>query len=239
MPQPTTSTADHPMLDNMYWHALTTEHAHFAIGDDHARRYPAQVSPIVAMARHDEAGFAALKKIVGPKEMVGGFGFTPPFPEPWTLVFSGEGVQMVCTHPIAERPLADTADLEIVTLGLADAPEMLALVALTEPGPFMPRTVEMGRYLGIRMAGQLVAMAGERARLPGYTELSAICTHPDHVGKGYATHLTANLINTNFDRGITSFLHVSSENPRAKGLYEYLGFVHRRAFTVSAFQYSE
>lgn len=240
MPQPPASDPNHPMLDNPFWHALTTEHAHFAIGDEHARRYPAQVSPIVALAHGDEAGYAALKQIVAPGEMVGGWGFVPPFPAPWRFVFGGVGWQMICPQPMADRPLApDSADTEVVILGLADAEEMMALVALAQPGPFMARTVEMGRYLGIRVAGQLVSMAGERARLSGYCEISAVCTHPDHLGKGYASHLVTRLVNTNFEQGILSFLHVDSANVRALGMYEHLGFVHRRSIKIAAIQYTD
>lgn len=202
MPQPTASDPNHPLLDNPFWHALTTEHAHFAIGDEHALRYPAQVSPIVALAHIDEAGFAALKQIVAPGEMVAGWGCAPPFPAPWRFVFGGTGLQMICPQPLADRPLApDNADTEVVILGPGDVEEMMALVALTKPGPFMPRTGEMGRYFGVRVAGQLVSIAGERACLPGYREISAVCTHPDHLGKGYASHLVSRLVNTNFDRG--------------------------------------
>ena len=211
-----------------------------AVGDEHARRYPAQVSPIVALAHVDEAGYAALKQIVAPGEMVSGWGFTPPFPAPWQFVFGGTGLQMICPQPPADRPLAPgSADTQVVILGPGDAEEMLALVALTEPGPFMPRTMEMGRYFGVRVAGQLVSMAGERACLPGYQEISAVCTHPDHLGKGYASHLVSRLVKINFERGILSFLHVSDANTRALGMYEHLGFVHRRSINIAAIQYTD
>lgn len=236
--------ADHPMLDNAPWRALNTVHAHFAIGDDHARRYLPQVSPIVGMAhvgtaQSGEAGFAALRRIVAPGEMVGGFDLGPPYP-PWELIFEGTAIQMIQAQPPDVAPLApNLPEMEVVVLSTADAADMLDLVAIAQPGPFMPRTVEMGRYLGIRLGDDLIAMAGERTRLPGYTELSAICTHPDHVGKGLATHLVTRLIDSHVQQGIISFLHVDVNNTRAKGLYAHLGFVERRRFLVAAFQYTE
>jgi predicted GNAT family acetyltransferase len=114
-----------------------------------------------------------------------------------------------------------------VILNESNVPEMMALTELTKPGPFNERTHQMGEYFGIRCDGKLVAMAGERLRVPGYTEISAICTHPDRLGKGHAAALTSLLIHRIIDRGERPFLHVRAENTRAVALYERLGFEKR------------
>ena len=115
----------------------------------------------------------------------------------------------------------------MAALTIADVPDMLSLVELTKPGPFSPRTIEMGRYVGFRQEGQLVAMAGERFAVPGYREVSAVCTHPDHQGRGYARQLVSYLVNDNLQRGNVLFLHVRAENTRAYTLYETLNFRQR------------
>jgi predicted GNAT family acetyltransferase len=111
----------------------------------------------------------------------------------------------------------------------SDVPEMLALTKLTKPGPFGPRTHEMGDYFGIRNSEALAAMAGERLRIPGYTEISAVCTHPDHTGYGYASALMSMLMERICGRGELPFLHVRPENTRAVQVYERLGFTKRAA----------
>ncbi len=113
-------------------------------------------------------------------------------------------------------------------LGEDDVQEMIALTKLTKPGPFATRTREMGDYFGIRKDGVLVAMAGERLRLPGFTEISAVCTHPEHLGQGYARQLITLLLKRIQGRGERAFLHVREENTRAVGLYERIGFRKRK-----------
>jgi predicted GNAT family acetyltransferase len=135
---------------------------------------------------------------------------------------------MVCAGPIEER--AD--GYEPVVLGDADVPAMLALTELTHPGPFGPLTHRLGTYIGIKIEGRLVAMAGERFVLPGYREISAVCTHPDWQGRGFARRLMARLAAAIYDSGLTPFLHVLAANHPAIALYERLGFRHRRTFTL-------
>jgi predicted GNAT family acetyltransferase len=113
---------------------------------------------------------------------------------------------------------------KIVELGDNDSPEMVELASLTKPGPFGRRTHELGYYVGIRDNGKLVAMAGERLKVPGYTEVSAVCTHPDHLGKGYAAKLMTEVMRCIRKRGEKPFLHVRSDNARAIAIYERLGF---------------
>lgn len=156
-------------------------------------------------------------------------------PEGWETVQHGQGVQLVDTSLRAEPAP------EAVRLGLDDVPEILDLIALTEPGPFLPRTVELGTYLGIRHRGRLVALAGERSEMgvppaggwgrlrpPGWTETSAVCTAPDHRGKGLATRLVRAIAAGIRQRGDTPFLHASATNTGAIRLYESIGFTLRR-----------
>ena len=125
------------------------------------------------------------------------------------------------------------ADVSTVALTPADAPAMLDLVAATQPGPFGRRTPLLGQYLGIHHDGRLVAMAGERLRLPGYVELSAICVHPEARGRGHAAALTGALMRRAVADGLVPFLHVRPENEAAVELYRRLGFATRRELVVS------
>jgi ribosomal protein S18 acetylase RimI-like enzyme len=144
-------------------------------------------------------------------------------PEGWSTGQSGQGVQMVATSLRAEP------DPEALRLGPQDVPEMLDLVSRAQPGPFLPRTVEMGAYYGIRRDGKLVAMAGERLRPPGWTEISAVCTDADHRGQGLATRLVRHVAAGIRDRGDTPFLHAAAVNTGAIRLYESIGFTLRRS----------
>ncbi len=138
---------------------------------------------------------------------------------------------MVCTdRSMVSAALRD--DLELLPLGPADVPEMLALTALTEPGPFRERTCELGRFLGIRESGRLAALAGERLNLPGFTEVSAVCTHPDFRGRGYAKALVAAIADGIFERGDTPFLTSYAANVGAINVYESVGFTLRRTLGV-------
>ena len=134
---------------------------------------------------------------------------------------------------VAEAPKPAPVDFEVVELGDADAAEMLELATLTKPGPFFQRTHRLGRFIGVREGGRLAAMCGERLSLPGYTELSAVCTHPAFLGRGYAAGLMSLVTQGIIQRGDVPFLHVYDRNARAIALYERLGWVRRRAVEVS------
>jgi predicted GNAT family acetyltransferase len=130
-------------------------------------------------------------------------------------------------------------EAEFLRLTEADVPDMMALVKLTDPGPFAARTVLLGEYLGVRSGGSLIAMAGERMKFPGFTEVSAVCTHPEHRGRGLAETLVRTLMRHILARGEVPFLHIFSENAAAGALYKKLGFTHRRSLVVSVLKKAE
>jgi predicted GNAT family acetyltransferase len=133
-------------------------------------------------------------------------------------------LQMVCEDGSRDVSSQSGFANKITRLGAHNSPEMVELATLTKPGPFGIRTHELGSFVGIRCEGKLVAMAGERLKVPGYTEVSAVCTHPEHIGKGYAGTLMTEIMRGIWDRGEIPFLHVRSDNTRAIALYERLGF---------------
>ena len=149
--------------------------------------------------------------------------------EGWELFAGAPLLQMVCGNGNGGLTSSLEETRAIVELGHEDSPEMLELTSRTKPGPFGTRTHELGTYLGIRQERKLVAMAGERLKVPGYTEVSAVCTHPDHLGKGYAGILMTEVMCRIRDRGEFPFLHVRQDNIRAIALYQRLGFVERKA----------
>ena len=218
----------HP-LDAPAWSALTGPHAHFAQRRGRVLRYPADVTPFLGMppapTAEDWADAAAL---VGPGGLVPLAGLDGPPPDGWPVTWQVAGVQLV------DDGVAGAPDDEAVRLTADDVPEMLALVERTRPGPFLPRTVELGTYLGVRDDdGVLVAMAGERLHPPGWTEISAVCTDPAARGRGLATRLVRALVHGIRGRGERPFLHGAADNP-AIGLYESLGFRFRRDVTFAA-----
>lgn len=213
----------HP-LDNVIWKALTTVQAPLGVANKRAAKFLAEVSILGALAEPRSGDFESLCPLVGPGEQVGLFLDEDPQPKaPWKVVRSAPLLEMVYEN----GNVAESAEHLFLPLGEADVPEMLALTELTKPGPFGRRTREMGEYWGIREDGKLIAMAGERLRLAGFTEVSAVCTHPDHLGKGYATALITMLIRRIHRRGEQAFLHVRPENQRAVELYKRLGFSER------------
>ncbi|WP_436844687.1 GNAT family N-acetyltransferase [Streptomyces longwoodensis] len=218
-------TAPHP-LDNAVWAALTGPHAHLAERLGRAARYPADVYAFAALADPaDPAAWADLHALAGPGTTVR-VKPVDDVPDGWEVVGAGRGVQLVDTALRAEPAP------EAVRLGPADVPEILDLVARTRPGPFLARTVELGTYLGIRHHGRLVALAGERLRLPGWTEISAVCTDPEHRGRGLATRLVRAVAAGIRARGDVPFLHAAADNTPAIRLYRSLGFTLRRSSRI-------
>lgn len=221
-PSPAQSPAEPHVLDNAVWAALTGPHARIAERVGRAARYPLDVCPFTALADPADPGaWDDLAALVGPDTETAVTG-ARAVPDGWEIVETGQGVQLVDTGLRAEPAP------EGVRLGLDDIPEILDLIALTKPGPFLPRTVELGTYLGIRHRGQLIAMAGERVHPPGWTEISAVCTHPAHRGQGLATRLVRAVAAGIRERGETPFLHTLASNTTAIRLYESIGFTLRR-----------
>jgi predicted GNAT family acetyltransferase len=216
----------HP-LDNVIWTALTTRHAKFAESFDQARRFMPEVTSLAAFLEPTDRGYESLAGLLDVSRTIALALEAPYQPRPgWNLVVGTPMPQMV--YESTDVPLSRaSSDPGIVELRAADVPEMMELTALTKPGPFNRRTHELGTYLGIRRDGKLVAMAGERLKVPGYTEVSAVCTHPEHTGHGYARILMTEVMYRIGSRGETPFLHVREDNVRAIELYQRLGFERR------------
>ncbi len=215
----------HP-LDNPIHGALTTRQAH--LGDHHppASKFHSEISILGGFAER-EAGLPALATLLAPGERVGVFMDEPPTTSAFTVVASAPLLQMIHDGEAPTTHAVPEIESQIVSLTEADAAEMIALAQLTKPGPFNRRTPEMGEFVGIRVGGALAAMAGQRLRVPGHIELSAICTHPDHIGRGFGAALTHWQVSQILAAGERPFLHVRGDNDRAIGLYARLGFAPR------------
>jgi ribosomal protein S18 acetylase RimI-like enzyme len=215
----------HP-LNTVIWRALTGAQASLAEGDDRARRYPPDIAPFAATVDTEPASLRSLLALIGGDDQI--------------ALFTAEEVDVPSALSVVRRAPVDQMVYEdagacaaqpgapIVALSVADVPEMLALAKVTQPGPFGPRTIELGHYIGIRRQGVLVAMAGERMRLDGFTEISAVCVEPAHRGHGFAAELVRSLTSSIGARSAIPFLHVFSSNHAAIALYRKLGFALRR-----------
>jgi ribosomal protein S18 acetylase RimI-like enzyme len=208
-------------LDRPIWHALAGRQAEFAVGTGAARRFRPNVSPFIACEDDSAAALAGVAELLGSAETVlflqrGAV----PVPPGTRVVERGKGVQM-----IAERFEASAAAAGIVALGDADARAMLVLATQTRPGPFRARTGDLSQFWGVKDEnGRLLAMAGERLKLPGMSEVSGVCTHPDARGRGLAELLSRHVASEIVRRGETPFLHAYATNTGAIRLYERLGF---------------
>ncbi len=216
------------MLDNPVWNALTTRHAGFALGDGRVKRYPADVAPFLATAGTEAVVDDESADLATPGETLYMMAAAPTPPPGWEVDRRVLLRQMVCGRRVG----APAAGEDCIVLGRADAADMLELTALAFPGFFRPRTIEMGTYFGVRREGELVAMAGQRLFLDGHREVSGVCTHPDHRGRGLARRLILRVVAEILDQGLTPFLHVGSDNDGARATYEKLGFVVRRDLSL-------
>ena len=222
----------HP-LDNPAWQALNSADSRFNLGDTVAGYFPAAVAPFAALpdwseamqlyfynnAPSDRSWFVVRKEPVTLSAL-------------WDLRFTTTLHQMVCKNfqPVPNQKL------DLRSLDTTDVPDMLALTALTKPGPFTERTFELGNYHGIFADDKLVSMAGERLHLDDYTEISAVCTYPEHTGKGYAAILMSLIAEKIIASGKTPFLHVKADNERAISMYKRLGFLHREDMYFGIFK---
>jgi ribosomal protein S18 acetylase RimI-like enzyme len=210
-------------LDNPFWSSLNTRHAALAIrSGDAAARYPPEFAPFLGVADAEVRADEAIMPLLGSGDSVLLLGVAPKLSSAWHLETFRPLAQMV-----RDRPLDVVDGPPVIELGESHRADVLALVALVYPHYFRARTMALGRYLGIYQGGRLAAMIGERLGTETHTEMSAICTHPEFTGRGYARRLTALLTNRTLAEGRTPFLHVSHENVRAKALYEYMGYRQR------------
>jgi ribosomal protein S18 acetylase RimI-like enzyme len=208
------------LLDNIVWHTLTGPHARFAAGSGGARRYARGFSPIVGFATPDEPDFDALVPHCDRDEHFYCDAWSGAPPRGWQVDAETTMFKMVWSSP--DVPTDEAGDA--VTLGPSHADAATALATLTRPGPFGPRTIELGEYFGIVEDGRLVAMAGERMHAGTLREISGVCTHPDFEGRGLARRLMTKLMHRQRQRGETPFLHVMRDNHRARALYARMGF---------------
>jgi len=228
----------HP-LDNVIWQALTTRQTHYAEICGEARWFLRDITLLSAFREPSDQGYDSLAELAGPGGTAALFLDEPYHPRPgWELIAGPPLLQMIFENgSLPASP--DAAHSAILELSQKDSPEMVELATLTKPGPFGTRTHELGTYLGIRRRvsdrvnervsekEKLVAMAGERLKVPGHTEVSAVCTHPEHTGQGYAGILMTEVMRRILARGETPFLHTREDNARAIALYHRLGFKTR------------
>jgi ribosomal protein S18 acetylase RimI-like enzyme len=222
------------LLDNPIWHALSTHHAHLALGAEVgrglARRYPSEIGPLSALQERSPEAFEELAAVMPEGDVaILFFDHAPEVPAGWQILRKGTLVQMVCPAAPKEPTLADA----IVRLGAADFPEMVELTALAEPGPFRAQTGQLGGFVGIRVGGRLAAMAGQRLSLDGFAEISAVCTHPDFRGRGFAQAVVAAVAREVHSAGRVPFLTAFESNTGAIRVYEQVGFVERRRFELA------
>ncbi|MET3523350.1 GNAT family N-acetyltransferase [Mesorhizobium abyssinicae] len=220
------------LLDRPIWSALSSRHQSFAQGDSLARRYRPSIVPFAATAADDTASLEALGRLIPPLEssiVVQADAIV--LPAALSAISTASLVQM-----IAERPVQAVSDERIRRLTQDDAAEMLALAALTRPGPFTLEALSLGDFWGVKIDGRLAAMAGERMKQPGYTELSGVCSHPDFRGGGLARRLSLFVANQIMTRGEIPYLHAYASNVAAIGLYESIGFRLRSMMNMAVVQ---
>jgi GNAT superfamily N-acetyltransferase len=212
------------LLDNPIWYALKTDHQEFAIGDETIQRYPAHILPFIAFDDMQTYLSPDIEKWFDKGEKIFALGELPVLPGGWKILATHTCVQMICTATIA---FTSDPDCPVVRLN-HNTDELFDFVNSIQPGLFRKGTPLAGDYYGIKINGKLVATAGKRFSPAGYTEVSAICTHPDFTGRGFARHLIAYVCHEIQGEGRVPFLHVLNTNYRAINVYEYSGFVKRR-----------
>jgi ribosomal protein S18 acetylase RimI-like enzyme len=214
-------------LDNPVYHALRSGDARLANGNDDVKYFDREVSPYVGIRDGYSNGFGDLFHLFQPgREILIATRKNIEVPEGWELIRFIEGSQFVLR---GKNPFRTSAAIKPVRLAPKHSSEMVKLAALTRPGPFDMRTIEFGNYFGIFEGDRLVAMTGERLHVYNFTEVSAVCTHPGFLGKGYASILLDHQVNLILAAGQIPFLHVKADNHRAIFLYERVGFVKNGA----------
>jgi ribosomal protein S18 acetylase RimI-like enzyme len=221
---------NHP-LENPILSALTTKHAKLAVKKNNVYMYKPGVFIMVGTKNISESTVKNLSELVPSEGFAGFMGFNPKMEPYFSQRFRVQAYQMV------SETIPQYNEIEYTELGMPDVKEMMELVDLTKPGsPFFPGMFQLGKYIGVKEDGKLVAMAGERVKLDGYTEVALVCTHPDYRRKGYAASLSGILIKEIIERGEKPFLHVMTQNVPAIRLYEKLGFKTRIEYPISTYQ---
>ncbi|MEP7252381.1 MAG: GNAT family N-acetyltransferase [Ginsengibacter sp.] len=221
------------ILDNPVWNAMISSNNKLATGNDHVKIFQQDVGPFAGMKNFKRESFEELYDLVPTGRIV--VIFTPVYldiPGYWKMIEVINALQMTFEGP----KQVSNRHHEIVPLEKSHAPQMIALTKLTNPGPFLQRTIEFGNYKGIFLSGQLLSMAGQRLHAWQYVEVSAVCTHPDHTGKGYSKSLINNQVDLIVGRGEIPFLHVKAENEHAIDLYKHLGFAVRKVMNIYVLQ---
>jgi GNAT superfamily N-acetyltransferase len=224
---------DHP-LDNPAWNALISGNKRFAKGNKQVKYFSPEISPFVGFPDFSLNKLDLLYHIIpdqrtlaiiSPKDMV--------IPDQWEIIEHMKALQMIHDNPASPG----TADTHLIPLQKKHVPEMIALTGMTHPGPFLKRTIEFGNYFGIfNNNNQLVAMAGQRLHVNEYMEISAVCSHPDYLGKGYASQLITHQIHRIKAEARIPFLHVKDDNTKAIHLYKKLGFEARKQLDIYIIQ---
>jgi ribosomal protein S18 acetylase RimI-like enzyme len=213
------------VLDNPAWNALISGNSNLSYGNEHVKYFDREVSPFAAFKENSEENFQTLYELI-PEGRV--LLFISPvemeIPTPWKILNCIKGIQMICDTQIEQGE----SSLKLIPLTGEHVPQMLALTKLTNPGPFASRTIDFGHYQGVFDGDKLVAIAGQRLHVFNYAEISAVCTHPDYLGRGYAKQLLIHQINRIKAAPEIPFLHVRYDNDRAIKVYESLGFSTRR-----------
>ncbi|WP_207506096.1 GNAT family N-acetyltransferase [Telluribacter humicola] len=217
------------ILDNPIWNALSTGSKPFSIGNEQAKYMRRDIGFFAGLRANSESDLDELHALVPEGSIVVLFTSNEvSVPAGWRLEIKKDLIQMV--YPSQDMHEAEAQ--ELISLQDKDIPAMLELTDLTKPGPFLPRTIELGNYEGIVEGDKLIAMAGQRLQPAPYTEVSAVCTHPDHTGKGYAAKLIRSQIRSIIAAGRIPFLHAAPENTNAIRLYEKLGFQIRKRLLI-------
>lgn len=221
------------LLDNPIWNALSTVHQEFSVGTHEIKRYQEQTIPFIGMQYNNENLLTQLEPYLKNGEEIFLKDELESVPQNWEILQRLACIQMVY-NPSPTESIMNT----ISQLSEQDSDELHALVNLVQPGFFKQKTTLLGNYYGIRKEGTLVAVAGERMKLSGFTEMSAVCTHPEHTGNGYAQQLLRGLCQITLDKGNMPFLHVLESNTRAIKIYEFLNFTKRIDFPLVKLKYT-
>lgn len=223
------STFNQP-LDNPIWNALNSGNKHLGFGNECVKYFDSQIAPFAGMKELNQESLEKLYDLLPDESVVAiVIADTLKIEKPWQILNQEPIYQMVYER----ATLFPERNINFIPLNTSHVPAMLELTALTKPGPFLGRTIEFGNYYGIFDGDRLVAMAGFRMQTDEYIEISAVCTHPDSVGKGYGTTLLTFLANQIISRNLIPFLHVRVNNTRAIELYKSLGFSIRQTMNLS------